>query len=580
MTNQLTSQAKRHAFTALVIPLLLVPVFALADDFTELSKAEIVKLGKSATALIQVDKDYYGSAFCIHPSGLFITNNHVLRGPGSKINVILNSGLSNQQIFEAKVLRQDRELDLALLRIEAKDEIPALSLGTAESVQELTDVIVFGYPFGRELATGTEQYPAISINTGSISSLRRQGGELYRIQLNAAVNPGNSGGPLLDSKGAVLGVVQGRVEAGFGAGLDFAIPVNLLERFVARPEILFTPPLVTLAKQHESFDFHAEAISVVQSATPLDLEMILSSGSGPENRHAMTFNDGAYHVSAVPFPVPAGPPALRAKINYEDGSVQGVIEDRSFSFDGNMFKLSEINSLRFGPRSELQLSNAKKIEGSLSGLGPIPVRVGGQSFPLDLTKAVEMTVEFPGQISSVSCTIVALHAGKELGRLRVPIYVQGLARPGMETLRDGEFIMPPRSEAPISYLRAISDKADYIGQGKTYSYGGEELTLQRAPRGVLISVDGWSIEFGGPGQEFLGVGEYSDAKRHAFSGDSPGIDFNGNGRGCNTIAGKFVVWELEVQGTQIIRLAIDFIQRCEEKNPSLYGMIRFNSTFY
>ena len=133
---------------------------------------------------------------------------------------------------------------------------------------------------------------------------------------------------------------------------------------------------------------------------------------------------------------------------------------------------------------------------------------------------------------------------------------------------------------PVSYLRAVSSPGDFIGQGKSYSYAGEELTIRRFPRGVMINVGGWTVQFGGPNNEFLHTGEYRDAKRLPFSGDSPGIEFYGNGRGANRIAGKFVVWELEVKGNDVTRLAVDFIQHCEETQPPLYGMIRFNSSFH
>src|SRR5262249_35965295 len=121
------------------------------------------------------------------------------------------------------------------------------------------------------------------------------------------------------------------------------------------------------------------------------------------------------------------------------------------------------------------------------------------------------------------------------------------------------------------------------GQGKSYSYSGDELTVRRADRGVQINVGpfgGWTLLFGGPRGHFLEVSEYLDARRYPFSDDSPGIEFTGNGRGCNQIAGMFAGWELEVKGNEVVRVAIDFVQRCEKTGPPLYGMLRFNSSFH
>jgi hypothetical protein len=144
----------------------------------------------------------------------------------------------------------------------------------------------------------------------------------------------------------------------------------------------------------------------------------------------------------------------------------------------------------------------------------------------------------------------------------------------------GEFKMPANNaRAATNYLRADSAKGDSIGLGKQYFYPANQLRILRNDRGVNISVDGWDIDIGAPDGQFLQVGEYQGAKRYAFSGNSPGIDFRGQGRGSNTIAGSFVVWEIEFDGNQLTRLAIDFVQRSEEVGPPLSGSLRINSTF-
>jgi serine protease Do len=81
---------------------------------------------------------------------------------------------------------------------------------------ELAEVVAFGYPFGSGLAVSKKEKPAISVNVGRITSLRQKAGELHRIQIDAALNPGNSGGPVLDKEGKVIGVVVGGVQGGAG----------------------------------------------------------------------------------------------------------------------------------------------------------------------------------------------------------------------------------------------------------------------------------------------------------------------------------------------------------------------------
>jgi predicted Zn finger-like uncharacterized protein len=147
-----------------------------------------------------------------------------------------------------------------------------------------------------------------------------------------------------------------------------------------------------------------------------------------------------------------------------------------------------------------------------------------------------------------------------------------------EIPKGGSFTKPAKSENPTNYMKLVSSKGDFIGQGKTYEYRGDELIVKRTPRGVNVSVDGWTLDIGAPNGQFLQVREYQGAKRFAFSGNSPGLDFSGKGRGSNTVAGEFVVWELELDGDRVVRLAIDFIQRSEGRGPPLSGRIRINSS--
>src|SRR5262249_44894334 len=161
-----------------------------------LSREAIAKRAKASTVLVEV-KPTYGSGFCVHSSGLFVTNEHVVRQSTETITLVLDAGLKTQKVLKAKVLRRDKVLDLALLKVDGDEKIEALELGSDKELGELTELIACGFPFGPALARQGE-YPAISINVGSVTSLRRnKNDELHRIQLDAALNPGNSGGPVL-----------------------------------------------------------------------------------------------------------------------------------------------------------------------------------------------------------------------------------------------------------------------------------------------------------------------------------------------------------------------------------------------
>jgi S1-C subfamily serine protease len=254
-----------------------------------LSRAELNKVGKAATAFVEFNlrgmrSGYaYGSAFCIHRSGWFVTNEHVVRGEGNVV-LVLDSGLQSEAAYGADVVHTDKDLDLALLRAKDARYLPALSLGSDEGLEELMEVVAFGFPFAKTFAPSRNQYPTVSVNAGRITALRRKGGNLDRLQLDAELNPGNSGGPILNENGKVIGVVVSGVQ---GSGVNFAIPVSVLSRFLDRPDVQFDPPVVGPAK-------HSRAGAVRGAGE--DLDTLRGSAGREADPHAVR-GSGADHTA-------------------------------------------------------------------------------------------------------------------------------------------------------------------------------------------------------------------------------------------------------------------------------------------
>jgi|GEM_PF-1589230 len=141
-----------------------------------------------------------------------------------------------------------------------------------------------------------------------------------------------------------------------------------------------------------------------------------------------------------------------------------------------------------------------------------------------------------------------------------------------------KFTKPAASPKPVSSFSLVSPPGEFIGQGKAYAFPPQAMIVKKTDRGVQVSVAGFNVQIGAPRGQFLAKKEYQGAKRYAFSDTAPGLDVTGPGRGSGTVFGAFVVWELEMQGNNITRLAIDFVQRSERPtNPPLTGKIRWNS---
>ncbi len=165
--------------------------------------------------------DGQGSGFVIDKQGHIVTNYHVIDG-AREIEVLLSDGRRAM----ARIVGQDRETDLALLKVDADGLIPA-EWGASDDAEVGSLVWAIGSPFGLQR----------SVTSGIISGKHRTGMSRspYQdfLQTDAAVNPGNSGGPLVDTQGRVIGVNTAIVGDAY-QGISFAIPSQIARQIIAR----------------------------------------------------------------------------------------------------------------------------------------------------------------------------------------------------------------------------------------------------------------------------------------------------------------------------------------------------------
>jgi predicted Zn finger-like uncharacterized protein len=210
---------------------------AAAKDLEEL---------KAATVFIKVTAGPLrgsGSGFLIKVkadgnTGYIATNYHVVvpsirgaplpRASDAVVEVVFQSGTKDEHSHPAKVLARDKENDLAVLEVTGVANLPKPINLHAGKLVELTKVIVYGFPFGDKLAVQAGN-PAITVSQGSISSIRRDGDEVVAVQIDGALNPGNSGGPVLDAEGRLVGVATATVP---GAHIGLAVPAEELNRLI------------------------------------------------------------------------------------------------------------------------------------------------------------------------------------------------------------------------------------------------------------------------------------------------------------------------------------------------------------
>jgi len=165
-----------------------------------------------------------GSGFVISADGYVLTNNHVVQD-ATDIKV----RLPDAREFEAKVVGRDPSTDVALLKLEKASGLPTVGLGDSDSLDQGDFVVALGSPFGfRESVT----YGIVSAKDRALT------GSPFDdfIQTDAAINQGNSGGPLFNLRGEVVGINTAIISPQIGQGLGFAVPINLAKGLI--PQLL------------------------------------------------------------------------------------------------------------------------------------------------------------------------------------------------------------------------------------------------------------------------------------------------------------------------------------------------------
>jgi S1-C subfamily serine protease len=257
----------------------------------EQNNIDIYKAARLATVYITstaVRRDFFyqpvasqslGSGFLINQEGLILTNFHVVSG-SSRIQVTL----FDQSQYFGTALDTDRSDDLALIKIVPKKKVEILKLGDSDRLQVGQKVLAIGDPFGLE---GT-------LTVGVVSSIGRViNGENERrlegmIQTDAAINGGNSGGPLLDSNGAVIGIntaILGRTNIGIG----FALPINRAKALLSDYQAgrITERPKVGITTEYVAGDL-AEALRLPRRGGLLVQEIASGSSEEAAGVHAAT----------------------------------------------------------------------------------------------------------------------------------------------------------------------------------------------------------------------------------------------------------------------------------------------------
>jgi serine protease Do len=161
-----------------------------------------------------------GTGFIIDRNGFIVTNNHVVEDADT-----IKVKLKDEREFQARIIGRDPQTDVALIKIDAKGDLPVASLGRSADLKVGEWVVAVGSPFGLEqtVTAGIVSAKGRAIGSGPYDDF---------IQTDASINPGNRGGPLLNLNGEVVGINTAIIA--HGQGIGFAIPIDMATKIVAQ----------------------------------------------------------------------------------------------------------------------------------------------------------------------------------------------------------------------------------------------------------------------------------------------------------------------------------------------------------
>ena len=208
-------------FLSFLLFFIAIPTYAQSFSDDELVNINIYE--KISPAIVAIDANVEdgfsaGTGCIIRDDGIILTGSHVIDGAKT-----IDVTIANGKVYKAKVIsKMGKKKDLALLKIDVKDKLRTVSFGDSEELKVGQKVLAIGNPFGF----------SNTLTSGIVSRIDYSKG---RIQTDAAINPGCSGGPLVNSQGEVIGISQSIYNPDnniSNIGIGFAIPINEAKKFI------------------------------------------------------------------------------------------------------------------------------------------------------------------------------------------------------------------------------------------------------------------------------------------------------------------------------------------------------------
>jgi len=296
------------------------------SDAKRLSTTDIAKTVAPSTVSILIYENVNGkdtatsagTGFIITKDGYIVTNAHVVEEVSKSDKTIKVKVPEDKDPYEAKIIGMDNQTDVAVIKIEAGKDLPVVSLGNSDLLEPGELIVVIGNALGT--LDGT-------VTAGVVSALEREihnnGYTIPVIQTDAAINSGNSGGPMINSYGQVVGITNAKMVSGTAEGLGFGIPINrvrtVIESIINYGKVINRPFLgMTLSYVEEGAYYGVEPGIYVT-------DMIQD---GPAVKSGMEIGDKVLTFDGVEISVPSDIIGIRDSHNVGDQVDVVIVRDR------------------------------------------------------------------------------------------------------------------------------------------------------------------------------------------------------------------------------------------------------------
>ena len=418
---------KCATFSCLIFMLIgLMPTAAYAQV-----NGRVLDAGKGATGLVLLEGNRgSGSCFCIDAKGYFVTNAHVVRGETGAA-IIMNPNTDDEFELKAKVVIRDGDSDLALLKADmGKHKVTPLKLADSNKLRETDELVAFGFPLGELLAFKQDEYPAVSVNVGRVTSLRKSDGQLEAIQTDATVTFGNSGGPMLDKRGDVAGVVVAGLT---GVDINFAIPMHKVEALLEMPAVTVTlPEKIAFNKQFEPVAAKIE-VKDIRGTGGGPFSVNVTVGSDDDAKTVKATGRGGSFVAGVqaaekPKNDKAAAKTYEVDLQLDTGAMTVNFKDLPLRVGKHRLRLKDVALVeKKGDTYHVFKTDGTKLTGDTLTGPTVTTEIEGKRTRIALSKATWIRVFHEGlgegKGYTVPVTVQVMRGGKEVAKIKTFVRV-------------------------------------------------------------------------------------------------------------------------------------------------------------